>query len=267
MAFKSLTDFVKSIPTDLESIISKARYLYLELGKRSFYDPEYKYFIFGEEEQYGNYTNKSYQNPNMIICTTLAKQYSEVLTIAGIRNHIIYDNGHYYVEFYDEDGRIHNADITNDLKNIQFSCMTSYFAKETISMQDLRKIDISLGYISEDRGYCDEYWYIVRDILKNSKLTQKQKLEIAIDNLKRFGDITVPGESEIFYIYQKFIRYCLPDSQNILFYSCKQDRYKKEKCNIQLDIEGKRITYTLNPETRMFEEQTKRAKNVEDNER
>ena len=67
MQIKRLEDFIKNMPEDVRGIIPKARYLYLELGKRSFYDPEYKYFMFGEAEENLAYIHKLYSNPNIII--------------------------------------------------------------------------------------------------------------------------------------------------------------------------------------------------------
>lgn len=199
----SLDDFIKSMPESLNTDISKARYLYLELGKRSFYDPDYKYFMFGEEEEYCNYRAKSYSNPNIIICTTLAKQYLELLAKAGIRASLIYDDGHYLVGFYDEDENYYLADITNDLKNIQFGCETTYFGKDTISPERLKELDIAIGYISEKRGYSDEYWYILRDILQSSNLSEKKKLEIVLQNIQKYGDITKPRRYRNFFYISK----------------------------------------------------------------
>ena len=192
MEINSLDDFIKSIPEDLETVIEKARYLYLELGKRSFYDPEYKYFMFGEEAEYTCYSDKTYSNPNIIICTTLAKQFVELLTKAGIKAELIYDTAHYLVGFYDEDGKQHLADITNDLKNIQFGCRTSYFGKQTISEEALKELDIKVGYITQKRSYIDEYWYIVRDTVQSSNLNKKQKLEMILNSLQKYGDVTKP---------------------------------------------------------------------------
>lgn len=256
MTINSLNDFVQSLPNNLIDVVEKARYLYLELGKRSFYDPEYKYFMFDEEDQYIGYSNKSFSNPNIIICTTLSKQFSKLLSIAGIKNTLVYNKGHYYVEFYDENELCHKADITNDLKNIQFGCKTSYFAPETLENDKLKVMDLALGYISESRGYSDDYWYVVKDILSANKLSSKEKLEIVLENLQRFGDINKPGDTEIFSIYQKFVRYCFADDPApILFSSYKINRQLRETCSIELVTEeGKKIYYTLDPKTRKFNE-------------
>jgi len=254
MQMNSLDDFIESMPTNLNNIVEKTRHLYLELGKRSFYDPEYKYFMFGEEEECYYYTQKSYSNPNIIICTTLAKQFIELLAKAGIKAELVYEEGHYLVRFYDENGDYHLADITNDLKNIQFGCRTTYFAPETIPVEQLENIDRKLGYITQTRSYTDDYWYVVKDTLQNSELGPKKKLEIVLNNLQKYGDISKPGDTEIFSIYQKFIRYCLPDVPNILFCSNKNKRYEKEKCFIELYLEDGKVNYLLNPTTRLFEE-------------
>ena len=58
MEIRKLEDFIKNMPENITGIVQKARYLYLELGKRSFYDPEYKYFMFGEENYNHIYVNK-----------------------------------------------------------------------------------------------------------------------------------------------------------------------------------------------------------------
>jgi len=117
--FNNLNDFVKSIPTDITTIIPKARYLYLELGKRSYYDTKYKYCI-SEEERDATYINKIYTNPNIIVCNTAINQFSDLLHIANIDNRKVCNNGHWYLDFADENKKWHTTDITNDLKNIQF---------------------------------------------------------------------------------------------------------------------------------------------------
>lgn len=194
----SLQDFAQSIPSSAVGIVARARYLYLELGKRSYYDTQYKYYMFGEEQTMSEYSYKPYSNPNIIICKTLAKQYSQLLTLAGIKNRIVNleNDAHDFVIFYDEEGKEYVADITNDLKNIQFHCRTSYFYEkehEENSQTILEDIDRKLGYISTEGTYANDYWYVVKDILaKNPRLSQKQQLEIVMQNLQRFGDILKP---------------------------------------------------------------------------
>ena len=130
-------------------------------------DKNYEYMMFGEESDYLVYSNKPYSEPNIVICTTLVKQYSELLTRANIENRISVDEkGHYYLIFKDDVGTEHITDITRDLKNIQFKCSTSHFGIGTISKSNLREIDIRINYISKSRGYSNDYWHMVKDRLK-----------------------------------------------------------------------------------------------------
>lgn len=198
MQIKRLEDFIKNIPEDVRGIIPKARYLYLELGKRSFYDPEYKYFMFGEAEENLAFIHKPYSNPNIIICTTLAKQYKQLLDLAKIPNTIMYDGGeHCFNNFIDEDGLEHETDLTQDLKNIQFGCSTNYFAVDTLAPEELRKIDVDLGYINDKIGYSNEHWHIIRDAIQTDKLSPKQRLELIFANLNRIGDPKKPRHYRI----------------------------------------------------------------------
>lgn len=262
MEIKRLEDFIRNIPSSIEGIIPKARHLYLELGKRSFYDPEYKYFMFGEESDNYTYLNKPYSNPNIIVCTTLAKQYLNLLQMAGIHSTIEIEDGgdHWFNTFMDENSIKHMVDITQDLKNIQFGCRTNYFATETITPEELRAIDISLGYISERKGYSDEYWHIVRDAIKDERLSSKARLEIALSNIEKFGNIKSTGIVELFSIYQKFIRYVMPQTDNVWMYSMKNNLREPEKCIIELKEKNVVTKYILNPKTRKFEEVVEKKK-------
>lgn len=127
------------MPEGLDSN-KKARHLYLELGKRSFYDRKFDHMMFDEEETMSIYSYKPYSNPNIIICTTLSKQYKELLDKSGIKARLISDKlGHMFLIYEDQNGVEHATDLTRDLKNIQFNCSTSYFARGTIDSSDLDK--------------------------------------------------------------------------------------------------------------------------------
>lgn len=109
-----------------------------------------------DEEQELMYDHKNYKNPNIITCTSLTDQYEKLLKIIGIESKVITDGGHRYLRFYEEDGITwHTADLTNDLKNVQSGCQTSHFLQ--IDSEKLRDIDKRIGYISEKKGYTDDY--------------------------------------------------------------------------------------------------------------
>lgn len=245
------------MPNGLDSN-QKARYLYLELGVRSFYDRKFDHMMFGEEETMSIYSYKPYSNPNIIICTTLSKQYKELLDKTGIRSRLTCDKlGHMFLIYEDQNGVEHVTDLTRDLKNIQFNCSTSYFAKGTIDDNDLRQIDLELGYISKNRGYSNDYWPILRNKLANTSCSTQTKFEITLSSLKEFGDLSKLGESELFAIYEKFVRYCSNNGFKAIFSSSKVTG-KLEEYRVQLITDGKRITYLLNKETLEFEKESEK---------
>ena len=158
--------------------------------------------------------------PNIIICTTLIKQYKKLLDMANIKNNInIDDYGHYSLIFYNEKGESIKTDLTRDLKNIQFKCSTSHFGKHQLSDKYLRNMDILLGYITKERGYSNEFWYILKNRLENSNLNDRCKLELTLKSLKEFGDLSKLGQTELFNMYEKFVGYCIDEKISIHFYS------------------------------------------------
>ena len=264
MTINSLADFITQMPKELETITEKARYLYLELGKRSFYDTTYDYLMFGEEEQDIKFRSKQYTNPNIIVCTTVIKQLAELLTLAGIKSRICIRDSHYFLVYYDEQEVEHMTDITYDLKNIQFGCRTTHFATSTISQEEIEKIDLKLRYITNQKGYSDDYWYLVKEAIQDERLTEMQKLEIVLQNLRRFGNLNQLGERELFNLYQKYVKFCMPENRDILFCSSKSTRDPREKCYIELKQEEGKVSYLLNQQTRLFEKLPQKNKKVED---
>lgn len=255
MAINYLEDFITQMPKELKTTTEKMRHLYLELGKRSFYDTSYDYIMFDEENSIFRY--KLYQNPNIIICTTIIKQLAELAAMANIKARICIENSHYFLSYYDEKGIEHKTDITYDLKNIQFGCKTTHFASQSISDDVLKEIDLKLGYITQERGYADEYWYLVKEAIQNENLTQKQQLDIVLNNLAKFGDLSKLGERELYNLYQKYIKFCMPDNKNLIFSSSRSTKEPEEKCIIDLKQGKQRVSYLLNFKTRLFEQQKK----------
>ena len=80
MQIERLEDFIANMPKSLSTNTEKARWLYIELGKRSFYDVSYG-FLNEDEEQELMYDHKNYKNPNIITCTSLTDQYEKLLKI------------------------------------------------------------------------------------------------------------------------------------------------------------------------------------------
>ena len=230
MQIRNLEDFITQMPKDLESTMEKARWLYIELGRRSFYDVSYKY-LNEDEEQELVYDHKPYENPNIITCKSLSKQYSNLLTMAGIKNEIVENRqGHAYIIFWDEQGDWHTADITDDLKNIQSGCRTTHFAKGSMYGADLRSIDLKLGYISLKRDYTDSYWHILKETIGQKHLTGKEELKYILASFNIYVDIEKMGDTELFGIYKKFVLACKSDSGRVNFSSAMTK--SENRCNL-----------------------------------
>lgn len=206
MQIERLEDFIANMPKSLLTNIEKARWLYIELGKRSFYDVSYG-FLNKDEEQELIYTHKNYENPNIVTCGSLTEQYEKLLEMAGISSIVITDGGHKYLRFYEENGITwHKADLTNDLKNIQSNCQTSYFLQ--IDPEKLREIDKKIEYINEDKDYTDNYFEQVKEFIMKKGLKGKAQLEYILEVFQLYVKPEKMGENELYSMYQKFIKTC-----------------------------------------------------------
>ena len=242
------------MPNTLNSVLQKARYMYLELGKRSFYDRNFLYMMFGEEEQNDIYKHQMYKTPNMVICSTLIAQYQSLLKRLCIDCEVKEDSArHSFLLFKDEEGNIHKTDLTRDLKNIQFYCKTSHFGNSTLSADKLRATDIELGYINQKMGYADDCWPLFRERILSSKLDDNQRIELILKGLSLFGDLSKLGKSELFNLYQKFTKYCSDNSRNIHFYSQKNSHNAQEEFFVEFKSNGICTVFKLNLQTCMFE--------------
>lgn len=211
MQIERLEDFIANMPKSLSTNTEKARWLYIELGKRSFYDVSYG-FLNEDEEQELMYDHKNYKNPNIITCTSLTDQYEKLLKIIGIESKVITDGGHRYLRFYEEDGITwHTADLTNDLKNVQSGCQTSHFLQ--IDSEKLRDIDKRIGYISEKKGYTDDYFEQVKDFIIKKGLKGKAQLEYILEVFHLYVKPEKMGEHELYSMYQKFIKTCIQEEK------------------------------------------------------
>ena len=148
-------------PENSLSEIEKAKYLYIELGKKLKYDINYEsnYKFIREEAlykpvDYNNIIDDTYT------CFQISDIYAELLKKAGINVESIYEKNnigkgieHKYVEIKLKDGRKIIADLTYDLGYIQKGMRMSNFGSyigtdqyDLISFEENQKIDEKLGY-------------------------------------------------------------------------------------------------------------------------
>ena len=257
MKINTLEDFIKNMPKNLNTNIEKARYLYLELGKRSFFDSEARYMFWTLEGV--NLDHVEYRNPNIVICSALNRQYANLLKMIKISCEIQRDEGpfetfHDSLVFYDENGVEHGTDFSYDLKNIQAGCKTTYFGRKTIDEDLLREIDISLGYISRDVGYVDEHWYLVRDAISTDKMKLQDKIRILLSALEKCVNLRKCGVHESAVLHEKFFKYCLGTMHNVEFYDMKKGTLFPENGFIVTENE-KKIKYILDRDSKKFVEE------------
>ncbi len=257
MEINTLDDFIKYMPENLNTVIEKARYLYLELGKRSFFDPNAKYMFWALDGV--NLDHVEYHNPNIVICSALNRQYAKLLKMVGISCEIQRDEGpfetfHDSLVFYDENGVEHVTDFSYDLKNIQGGCKTGYFGTRTIDEDLLREIDISLGYISREVGYVDEHWYLVRDAIATDKIRLQDKVKILLSALEKCVDLQKCGENESAVLHEKFFKYCLGSMRNVEFYDMKKGTLPPELGFI-VTGDGNKIKYLLDRNSKRYIEE------------
>lgn len=201
--------------------IEKLRYIYLDIGKIMSFDTEYIY---------GNNKKKSYIYNNIIydkekldkdfekrivICKSLAYIMKYILNKVDIKTEINVD---YYedttykhvnnIVTLDEEKYI--IDLQQDLKNIQIHSTTEYFLidkfeYQTISKNQLKKIDEKIGYISDNNPYIEEYLYAIKKSL-DENLKIEEKIEKILYLLNNYIDTNNMGYYEIRSSYYSLVK-------------------------------------------------------------
>lgn len=196
----SLDDIIKSVPEDW-SIKEKARYAYLMLGANSFYNTKYNH-LFGYPQLDIFNEPDAYATPNIGVCKKFTNQYLYILRKLGIRCHDLKDYedefGMYHPDavFYDENGEDYIANISTDLARIQSNSSTRGFGDGTISPEELRQIDIKIGYITQEKGYTDDYWSQIRAYMEGYDLTQSERVDMMFRIFPKFFDFSSMGDEE-----------------------------------------------------------------------
>lgn len=224
---ESLEEIVADIPSDF-SAKEKARMAYIELGKNSFYNTKYKH-LYGEPQLEIFNETSAFIKPNIGVCKKFTRQYMYILNKIGVRNVEVSDIpdefGIYHTEvtFFDDDGTPHKTNLAVDLSRIQSRSKTNHFAVDTISEEELRRIDTKIGYISEHKGYIDDYFSEIREMFSSYDLSESERLDMMFKILPKFFDIRQMGEDEQI----KSLRFFIPKvfgCTNTSIYRC----YSKE---------------------------------------
>lgn len=229
MQINSITDILKYVPSHYNKM-EKARFLYIELGKYSHFDPLFKYYsMYGVYEYFNSVTN--YQLPNITICVHLTNQYRHLLNSVGIKTEIEktsideFDGSyHPILHFYDDDGTKHKTDLVYDLHRIQINSRTRNFAPDTLTETDREKLDEKIGYISENNRYTNDNWRKLQFILDNDPtLTLQDKIDYIFKYSKTVYDFSKVGVYEQATIYTKLFNNLLPEHSKQFDFSISKD--------------------------------------------
>lgn len=229
MDINSITDILKYVPSHYNKM-EKARFLYIELGKYSHFDPLFKYYsMYGVYEYFNSVTN--YQLPNITICVHLTNQYRFLLNSVGIKTDIKktsideYDGSyHPILHFYDDNGKRHQTDLVYDLHRIQINSKTRHFAPSTLSDEEREKLDEHIGYISEKNRYSNDNWRKLQFILDNDpSLSLQDKVDYIFKYSKTIYDFSKIGIYEQATIYRKLFTNLLPEHSKNFDFSISKD--------------------------------------------
>ena len=207
--FDSLEAIARSIPEDW-SIKERARAAYLKLGANCFYNTKFNHLFGYPQVDIFNETD-GFSIPNIGVCKKFTNQYLMLLTKMGIKCHEFReetdDFGMYHNDaiFFDEDGEDYIVNLAIDLARIQSNSSTVGFADTIISPEELRDIDLKIGYITQSKGYTDEYTKQLRAYMEGYDLSQSEKVDMMFRIFPKFFDFSSMGDEE----QVKTVRYFL----------------------------------------------------------
>lgn len=241
--------------TDLE----KARYAYIILGKEKSYDEEFwfansktKQKIFKAKHSTKINFDKLMKN-DKVVCTSIAKIYSVILTQMGIENYMErpdLSDEHIYV-ILNIDGKRILADLQRDLSNIQSNRKTTYFGTnaynnisdinyDEIPEDKLEETDRKIGYVSIKQDYLDN------DLLYLKSLVRKQKdlyskVDVILKNASRYSEREDIGYIERVQYYKWILAECLTKEElrNVINTNCYRENGEEKQYVSCFSINGK----------------------------
>lgn len=158
-------DFINKNEDVTEALI--IRYVYLDLGKRFSFNPEYIPFGNGKVRQsiyakaeVPQELDKSFVH-SFVICNYISKILTKVLTEFGIDIEECTDPNderkcpHVYNIVRDKNGNTYEIDLQEDMYYIKMRARTPNYT--LASREEQEKMDFRLEYISNENYYTDEY--------------------------------------------------------------------------------------------------------------
>ena len=186
-----LKKIIEQMPKNL-SDIEKARYIYIELGKRISYNlyysyaTDYRYIMDTYTDFFTVYrVDNKFDNKIFLICTQASQLLSELLNMARVKNRIVGydpDTEHHVDVVIEVDGKEYLLNLIQDAAYIQKGFRTRYFAAQpeekdspkydTISPEELDSIDRKLG-LCKFNFYTDDAVELLKKDLTDPKVLQE----------------------------------------------------------------------------------------------
>lgn len=263
---------IRNLTTELEII----KFVYFDLGNRFSFDP--KFIPFGDSRYRQNFyryhagniydLNECMEN-GIIICKSVSHILEYVLSKFDIDIKIYEDVSekrkhcpHVCNQVTLKDGRKFIIDLQEDIRNIKLNFFTSNFGVKSlygtdyvISKDEQRKVDVKLGYISNNNDYTDEYISVLESLVSGVD-DIFLKLDIILNNIDIITPTNLCYTDRLWYhkdILEKFFTYfefnysavSQSGSGKIKIINChlNVDQDKIYVCLIQVFDKGKAVYY------------------------
>lgn len=208
------------------------RFIYFSLGKKVVFDLDW---VFGDEYTKRNIYYKpvtpelldNYEQDEKwpMICKGISYIMSYIGKKVGLNIEVVKDEPdkqipfpHIYNKVTKKDGSFYNLDLYLDLPNIymnqrtEFFGFTNYALPRVFTRKQLEEMDYKLGYITDKKGYTDEYYYLLKDY--TSRLDSiYEKMNVILENPSPYKDFDLEYEERKRYIINT-IRYILWDDDD-----------------------------------------------------
>ena len=267
----NLEEYIEKMRKETEgfSELETIRYIYIDLGKRLTFDPN---FYRGNSAQ----KNRTYRDSEktdapekgmetgVIICKTSSRILSTILNNLGIKTSIVSAHDtenercdHVYNIVRLQDGRTISLDLQLDLNSIQSHSRTKFFGldvwenRPVINRFELEQIDKKIEYISDKDYYTDDYYDMMKyhaDMMDDFY----EKADFVFNNIEIWNNPHMHYTERDWYHRKLAERIFTPEEfRKIKFLKCyKKDISEKKDFKQYIAIEsGKRpIFYRYNAE-------------------
>lgn len=223
---------------EVEQEIKKAMYIYLELGKIKSSDERYLFGNSKTKEKLYKLYERNKRNTECIVkdkkvvCVTMSVLYKKILKEFGINCFISEPcppDKHVYPVIVLSNGKYIEADLQQDLHNIQTKSRTKYFGQYKYTVEDNYKYftNEEIYNMQKEIGYVkDEAEYMDNKIEKFEQKVQNMNSEQMLEALVTDQELNIYNSkleySEFYKYYRNLIRRVgnKISSENIHYFNC-----------------------------------------------